>query len=122
MAADPSPFVVLEPARVWGPVRAFPSAVLAALIMAYRAVVSPLYGQVCRYFPTCSAYGLEAVLVHGAAKGSLLTARRILSCHPWTDGGVDAVPPGRRVWPPGREPRIISLNHPPIPPDPQLED
>ena len=122
MATASSPFTVLEPAREWGWLRALPSTLLAWLIMAYLAVVSPLYGQVCRYFPSCSAYGLEAVLVHGAVRGTWLTTRRVLSCHPWSDGGVDPVPPGRRTWPPGRRPRIISLNHPPVPPDPQPED
>ncbi|MEO4038098.1 membrane protein insertion efficiency factor YidD [Micrococcaceae bacterium Sec6.3] len=122
MATASSPFTVREPAQEWGPLRALPSTLFAWVIMAWRFAVSPLYGQVCRYFPSCSAYGLEAVHVHGAAKGSLLTVRRIASCHPWADGGVDPVPPGRRVWPPGRQPRIISLNHPPVPPDPQPED
>ncbi|MDO4240398.1 membrane protein insertion efficiency factor YidD [Micrococcus sp.] len=117
-----SPYVVLEPSQEWGPLRALPATVLAWLLMAYRAVVSPLYGPVCRFFPSCSAYGLEAVHVHGALKGSALAAARVARCHPWNDGGVDPVPPGRRRWPPGREPRIIALNHPPIPPDPSQED
>ena len=65
MTVTPSPFVVLEPSREWGPLRALPSALLAGLLTVYRAVVSPLYGPVCRFFPSCSAYGLEAVHVHG---------------------------------------------------------
>lgn len=116
-----SPYVVLEPSQEWGPLRALPATVLAWLLMAYRAVISPLYGPVCRYFPSCSAYGLEAVHVHGAVKGSFLTAYRLARCHPWSRGGVDAVPPGRRIWPPGRRPKIIDLNHPVIPPDPPAE-
>ena len=99
MTVTPSPFVVLEPSREWGPLRALPSALLAGLLTVYRAVVSPLYGPVCRFFPSCSAYGLEAVHVHGAVKGSWLAARRIGRCHPWNDGGVDPVPPGHRRWP-----------------------
>ncbi|MWD30731.1 membrane protein insertion efficiency factor YidD, partial [Aquicoccus sp. SCR17] len=91
MIVTPSPFVVLEPSREWGPLRALPSALLAGLLTVYRAVVSPLYGPVCRFFPSCSAYGLEAVHVHGAVKGSWLAARRIGRCHPWNDGGVDPV-------------------------------
>ncbi|HJR90035.1 MAG TPA: membrane protein insertion efficiency factor YidD [Aeromicrobium sp.] len=67
--------------------------VLIALLRAYRFAISPLYGQVCRYHPTCSAYALEAVETHGAARGSWLAARRVLRCHPWAEGGVDHVPP-----------------------------
>jgi putative membrane protein insertion efficiency factor len=76
--------------------------VLIALIRGYRFAISPLYGQVCRYYPTCSAYALEAVTVHGALRGSWLAARRIGRCHPWAAGGLDPVPPaaGRRTPPP----------------------
>jgi len=116
-----SPFTTLPGARTWGVLRALPSTLLAWVLMAYRAVVSPTYGQVCRYFPSCSAYALEAVHVHGATRGSWLAARRLARCHPWSSGGVDAVPPGRRIWPPGRRPKIIDLNHPVIPPDPPEE-
>ncbi|OYN90289.1 membrane protein insertion efficiency factor YidD [Parenemella sanctibonifatiensis] len=63
----------------------------------YRATISPWYGQVCRYYPSCSAYGLEAVQVHGAAKGSWLIVKRITSCHPWQPGGYDPVP-GTPAW------------------------
>jgi putative membrane protein insertion efficiency factor len=66
--------------------------VLIALLKAYRFAISPLYGQVCRYHPTCSAYALEAVTVHGAIKGSWLAVRRIGRCHPWARGGYDPVP------------------------------
>lgn len=66
--------------------------VLIALLKAYRFAISPLYGQVCRYHPTCSAYALEAVTVHGALKGSWLAITRIARCHPWTAGGYDPVP------------------------------
>lgn len=111
------PFTTLPDAEVWGPVRALPSAAAAGVLVSYRTLISPLYGQVCRFFPSCSAYALEAVQVHGAVKGGWLAARRLGRCHPWTDGGVDPVPPGRRIWPAGRQPRIIELNHPPIPPD-----
>jgi len=62
-------------------------------LRAYRAVISPLYGQVCRYHPSCSAYALEAVTRHGALRGSWLGARRIARCHPWAEGGYDPVPP-----------------------------
>lgn len=66
--------------------------VLMALIKGYRAVISPSYGSVCRYYPTCSAYGLRAIEVHGSLKGSWLTVRRIARCHPWAPGGYDPVP------------------------------
>jgi uncharacterized protein len=69
--------------------------VLIGLLKAYRAVISPLYGQVCRYYPSCSAYALEAVTKHGAARGTVLTVRRLARCHPWAAGGLDPVPPAR---------------------------
>jgi hypothetical protein len=66
---------------------------LVLLLKAYRLVISPLYGQTCRYYPSCSAYALGAVETHGAVKGSWLALRRLCRCHPWTPGGVDLVPP-----------------------------
>ncbi|GAA2180300.1 hypothetical protein GCM10009785_10550 [Brooklawnia cerclae] len=65
---------------------------LIGFVKAWRAVISPLYGDVCKYYPSCSAYGLEALRLHGAVRGSWLTVRRILRCHPWADGGFDPVP------------------------------
>jgi uncharacterized protein len=62
------------------------------LLKGYRVVISPLYGPVCKYYPSCSAYALEAVTVHGAAKGTWLAGRRLASCHPWSLGGYDPVP------------------------------
>lgn len=67
------------------------------LLRVYRAVISPLYGDVCRYYPTCSAYALQAVQKHGLLAGSVLAARRLLRCHPWAAGGVDDVPESTRL-------------------------
>lgn len=71
--------------------------VLIGLLKVYRLVVSPLYGNVCRYYPSCSAYALRSVEVHGAVKGTWLAGRRLLRCHPWTPGGYDPVP-GTPEW------------------------
>ena len=65
---------------------------LLALIHFYRAAISPLKPPTCRFYPTCSAYGLEAIQRFGAVKGTWLTIRRILKCHPFHPGGVDLVP------------------------------
>jgi uncharacterized protein len=65
---------------------------LIGLLRGYRFAISPLYGQVCRYHPSCSAYALEAVTTHGALRGSWLAVRRVARCHPWAAGGYDPVP------------------------------
>jgi putative membrane protein insertion efficiency factor len=62
------------------------------ILRVYRAVVSPLYGDVCRYYPSCSAYALGSIQQHGVVKGVWLGSRRIARCHPWAEGGVDDVP------------------------------
>ncbi|ACX64355.1 membrane protein insertion efficiency factor YidD [Paenibacillus sp. FSL H8-0457] len=59
----------------------------------YRKFISPLKPATCRFYPTCSAYALEAIEVHGALKGSWLAAKRIARCHPFHPGGIDLVPP-----------------------------
>jgi putative membrane protein insertion efficiency factor len=74
--------------------------VLIGLLKLYRATISPLYGEVCRYYPSCSAYAVEAVSVHGALRGTWLTVRRLGRCHPWASGGLDPVPPHRRAQQP----------------------
>ena len=66
--------------------------VLVALIRAYRYLLSPWWGRSCRFEPSCSAYAIEAIERHGAAKGGLFASRRLLCCHPWHHGGFDPVP------------------------------
>lgn len=69
-----------------------PQRALIALVQGYRLLLSPSLGSACRFTPTCSVYALEALKQHGAAGGSYLAAARIARCHPWCDGGLDAVP------------------------------
>lgn len=69
-----------------------PRNALIAFIIGWRRVISPLYGQVCRYYPSCSAYGLGAVQRFGVVGGGALTLWRILRCNPWSRGGIDNVP------------------------------
>lgn len=70
-----------------------PRNLVLGFLTAYRAVISPMYGDVCAYYPSCSAYAVGAVQQHGAVKGAALSAWRILRCNPWTSGGVDDVRP-----------------------------
>lgn len=78
--------------RVLGAVILLPRNIIVVLLKGYRAVISPLYGDVCRYYPSCSHYTLQAVQHHGAVRGTWLGARRIARCHPWARGGVDDIP------------------------------
>ena len=68
------------------------AAVLLALISAYRRWISPLLGPRCRFIPSCSAYGLEAIGRHGPWRGGWLTVKRLCRCHPFTPCGCDPVP------------------------------
>lgn len=72
-----------------------PSLLLVLLVRAYQLLVSPLLGPRCRFYPSCSAYAVEALRVHGALRGTWLAVRRVGRCHPWNPGGVDQVPPAR---------------------------
>ncbi|WP_093394572.1 membrane protein insertion efficiency factor YidD [Thermodesulforhabdus norvegica] len=68
--------------------------VLSYFIMAYRIFLSPLKGgPTCRFIPSCSQYALDAYRVHGLIKGSYLTVKRLLKCHPFHPGGYDPIPP-----------------------------
>ncbi len=69
-----------------------PQKMLIALVQGYRLLLSPSLGSSCRFTPTCSLYALNALKQHGAASGSYLAAARVVRCHPWCDGGIDAVP------------------------------
>ena len=62
------------------------------IIKAYQYIISPVLGNNCRFFPTCSEYALLAIKMHGLVKGSGLAFRRLLSCHPLYKGGFDPVP------------------------------
>ena len=65
--------------------------ILILLIKCYKFLISPLLGQSCRYLPTCSEYSIEALKTYGFFKGLFLSIKRILSCHPWGQGGFDPV-------------------------------
>ena len=62
------------------------------VIRAYRYLLSPWWGNQCRFEPSCSAYAMQAIEEHGALRGSWLALRRLTKCHPWHRGGFDPVP------------------------------
>ncbi|NUU62569.1 membrane protein insertion efficiency factor YidD [Paenibacillus agri] len=74
---------------------------IQAPIRIYRKYISPIKPATCRFYPTCSAYALEAIEVHGPLKGSWLAAKRIARCHPFHPGGLDPVPPLKEENPEG---------------------
>ena len=65
--------------------------ILIKMIEGYKYLISPLLGNTCRYLPTCSEYCIESLKNFGFLIGSLLSLKRILSCHPWGRGGFDPV-------------------------------
>lgn len=65
---------------------------LAFLLRGYKLAISPWFGAACRFEPTCSAYAVEAIQLHGPVRGTWLGARRIARCHPWGGSGYDPVP------------------------------
>lgn len=76
--------------------RIAPSVVIG-LIAGYRRFISPLMGDHCRFYPSCSAYTQDAIATHGLASGGWLALRRLARCHPWNPGGIDHVPPAASV-------------------------
>lgn len=69
---------------------------LVAVIRLYQAVLAPLFRGACRFEPSCSRYGIEAISTHGSLRGSWLTLRRLARCHPFGGAGFDPVPPPPR--------------------------
>ena len=65
--------------------------ILIKLIKGYKFLISPLLGHSCRYLPTCSEYSIEALKQFGLIKGTFMSIKRILSCHPWSKGGFDPI-------------------------------
>ena len=65
--------------------------ILIKFIKIYQFLLSPLLGQSCRHYPTCSNYSIEALKTYGPFKGLFLSIKRIFSCHPWAEGGYDPI-------------------------------
>ncbi|MBC7697865.1 MAG: membrane protein insertion efficiency factor YidD [Bacteroidia bacterium] len=68
------------------------SHILIWMIKAYQVMLSPYFGQQCRFYPTCSHYAIETINKHGAMFGTYYSVRRLLRCHPWHAGGHDPIP------------------------------
>jgi uncharacterized protein len=77
---------------LWNMVKTAIGSLFLALIKVYQYLLSPILGASCRYTPTCSAYGVEAIKKYGPFKGGWLTLKRIGRCHPWGGHGPDPVP------------------------------
>ncbi len=75
-----------------GYIKQFFTAVLCTTVKVYQKCISPLFPPSCRYYPTCSHYAIQSLEKYGPIKGSFLTIRRILRCHPFHKGGYDPVP------------------------------
>lgn len=85
----------LDPGRLFQAVPLVPRNTVLAALHGYRATISHVYGDVCKYYPSCSAYAVGAVQQHGVLKGTALAVARIARCHPWAQGGIDDVPAHR---------------------------
>jgi uncharacterized protein len=84
--------VAHSPAQPHVPAPMFARA-LIMLVRLYQQILSPWLGRVCRFEPSCSRYAVACLEAHGAARGSLLSARRLCKCHPFHPGGYDPPPP-----------------------------
>ena len=73
--------------------RALVARAMIGILRFYQRWISPAFPPTCRFYPSCSAYAIEALQVHGPLRGSWLTVRRLLRCAPWHPGGIDPVPP-----------------------------
>ena len=92
-AGNPRPPVAWDQPATWLRIPGRLANLLAmALIQVYRMVISPLLGSNCRFYPTCSQYGMEAFQRHGFFRAFWLTVKRIGRCHPYSKGGYDPVP------------------------------
>jgi putative membrane protein insertion efficiency factor len=81
-----------SPRRLAGLLVRLPALAVVGLLRMWQLLVSPVYGQTCRFYPSCTAYAMEAVDTHGLVRGGWLAVRRLARCHPWNPGGVDHVP------------------------------
>ena len=72
--------------------RTITTALLLVVLRGYQYLISPLLGPRCRFWPSCSNYAIEALRLHGPARGGWLALKRIAKCHPWHAGGIDPVP------------------------------
>lgn len=73
-------------------IKRLPKLILIGFVKGYQYLISPMLGSNCRFYPTCSSYMIEAIEKHGAVKGIYLGVKRLLRCHPYSEGGVDLVP------------------------------
>lgn len=82
-----------RPSPTWpSSVSGWVSWALVLPILIYQRVISPLLGPRCRFYPSCSAYAVDALTMHGPLRGTWLAVARLARCHPWNSGGVDPVP------------------------------
>ena len=97
-----------------------PARMLVGLVRGYQRWISPALPPTCRFYPTCSAYAVEALQVHGVVRGLGLASWRLLRCAPWHPGGVDPVPPPRRSDPAPRSPETGHRTRPAEDPEEQV--